>query len=214
MVQKTSEPWTTVEVPGYSGKAVRVDKGCTIRLTDLQGSQIADIFALRAEDPFEYLSPSETRSYNLKLFPEVGESFYSNRQNPILTFVEDRSPGIHDMLFASCSPLLYRSLGAKSDHPNCQQNFFNAIDEIGLSLPLMPDPVNIFQNTPVLPDGRLTAFQAPSKAGDYVIFSAEMDIYFVVTACSVDIDIKTKKGVVRLNGGRSTPLKIEIFPRG
>jgi uncharacterized protein YcgI (DUF1989 family) len=210
-MQQTSEPQTTLEVAGYSGKAVRVDKGYSIRLTDLQGSQIGDIFALSVEDPFEHLSPSETRSYNLKLFPEVGESFYSNRQSPILTFVEDRSPGIHDMLFASCSPLLYRLLGAESDHPNCRQNFFNAIAEVGLSLPVMPDPVNIFQNTPVRPDGKLSALQAPSKAGDYVVFKAEMDIFFVVTACSMDVDIQTKKGVVRLNGGKSTPLKIEVF---
>jgi uncharacterized protein YcgI (DUF1989 family) len=53
--------------------------------------------------------------------------------------------------------------------------------------------------------------QAPSKAGDYVVFRAEMDIYFVVTACSMDVDIHTKKGVVRLNGGKSTSLKVEVF---
>jgi hypothetical protein len=101
-MRQTGEPQATVEVAGYSGKAVRTDKGCIGRLTDLQGSQIGDIFTLSVDDPFKYLSPSETRSYNLKLFPEVGEFFCSNRQNPMLTFVEDRSPGIHDML-SSCA---------------------------------------------------------------------------------------------------------------
>ena len=64
---------STIEVPGYSGKAVMVKSGAGIRLTDLCGSQIGDIFAISAEDHFEFLSPSQTRLFVKKLFPSVGE---------------------------------------------------------------------------------------------------------------------------------------------
>jgi len=76
---------------------------------------------------------------------------------------------------------------------------------------MMIDPVNIFQNTPVRPDGTLAVYQTASKPGDNVTFKAEMDLYFVVTACSVDIDLETDEGIVRINGEKSTPLQIDIL---
>jgi len=202
---------STIEVPGYSGKAVMVKSGAGIRLTDLCGSQIGDIFAISAEDHFEFLSPSQTRLFVKKLFPSVGEKFYTNRQRSILKFVEDSSPGIHDMLLASCNPTLFELRGSRSDHQNCQENFKKAITEAGIKLPIILDPVNIFQNTPINPDRSISVRPCQSKPGDSVTFKAEMDLYFVVTACSVDYDIETDEGIIRVNGEKSTPLQIDIF---
>ena len=92
MDSKSTQAISTVEVPGYSGKAVKVKSGNGIRLTDLCGSQIGDIFAISLEDHFEFLSPSQTRLFVRKLFPSVGEAFYTNRQRPILTFMEGWTP--------------------------------------------------------------------------------------------------------------------------
>ena len=195
----------TVEVPGYSGRAVFVKRGRLIRVTDVLGSQIGDLFALSTEDHFEFLSTSVTRAVVWKLFPDVGECFYTTLRRPILTFVEDNSPGIHDMLFAPCDRVLFEMLGCEGYHPNCRDNYLKAAADIGVRHSVVPDPVNIFENTPPRSDGRLIAGAMPTKAGDHLVFRAEMDLIFVLTACSCDI------GMNDINGGKSTPLRIDLL---
>lgn len=196
---------TILEVPGYTAKAVRVQSGSRIRVTDIRGSQIGDMFAIAAENRFEYLSPAQTRNFIRRLFPAVGEQFYTNQHRPILTFLEDHSPGPHDMLFAPCDQKMYEEVGFTGPHRNCRDNFLQATAELGLQMPLVPDPVNIFQNTPVEADGRLSIYETPSKAGDFVTFRAEIPLIFVLTACSADF------GEINVNRGGSTPLRIEVF---
>ena len=196
----------SIVVPGYEGRAVRVGAGEVIRVTDIEGTQIGDMFALSASHPGEeYLSTAETRSVTWRLFPKVGERFYTNLRRPILTFVEDRSPGIHDMLFSACDQPMFEELGVVGPHANCRDNFLSAVAELGVSMAVVPDPVNIFQNTPVDALGGLSSEVTPSKPGDHVCFRAEMDLIFVLTACSVDIGLNLP------NGGRSTPLRIDIL---
>ena len=195
-----STPIKTIEVLGYAGKSTSAKAGQFIRITDIEGEQVGDLFAISAEDQYEYLSPSVTRLNNLTIFPRVGEYFFSNKDRPIVTFVADHSAGPHDMLFASCNSAFFEAWG-ESNHSNCRDNYFKAAAEAGIEHKIKPDPVNLFQNTPVNPDGSISAFVTRTSAGDYVILRAEMDIILILTACSVD----------QINGGKSTPLRIEIF---
>lgn len=204
MARSTAE--TTIEVPGYSGRAVAVKKGRLIRVTDVEGQQIGDLFAISAADHFEFLSAAVTRAVVWKLFPEVGEAFYTTLRRPILTFLEDNSPGIHDMLFAPCDRVLFEMLGCTEYHRNCRDNYLEAAAGAGIRHTVVPDPINIFENTPPRTDGRLHAGAMPTKAGDNMLFRAEMDLIFVLTACSCDI------GMNGINGGKSTPLRIEVLP--
>lgn len=107
------------------------------------------------------------------------------------------------MLFPACDRGLYESRGL-SGHPNCQDNFLAALASAGLSLPVVPDPVNLFQNSVPQPDGRLMIGVAASGAGDAISFRTLRDVVFVLTACSVDYP--------PLNGGRCSPLQVEITP--
>lgn len=196
---------TTVEVPGYHGKALRVPAGARIRVTDLEGAQIGDMFAISQTDRFEYLSPAQTRNYVRRLFPTPGEPFHTNRHRPILTLLADDSPGPHDMLFAPCDQKMYEEVGFEGPHRSCRSNFCEATREIGLEMEVVPDPVNLFQNTPVQPDGSLALYETQTRAGDSITFRAEIDLVFVLTACSADV------GEISVNGGKSTPLRIEVF---
>lgn len=200
-----NRPIQTLEVPGYSGKGVRVAAGSLIQVTDVQGTQIGDVFAVSEKEHSEFLSPSVTRAVLSRLFPKVGEVFWTNAHRPVLTFVEDCSPGIHDMLFSCCDRQLFEALGVEGHHANCRDNYLAVATEIGIGHGIVPDPVNIFQNTPVESNAELSVHMTPSRPGDSVTFRAEMDLFFILTACSCDIALNN------INGGVSTPLRIDIF---
>src|SRR5690348_9324745 len=103
---------TTREVvPAGEGRAVWLRRGEHLRVIDLEGGQVGDVFAFAAADPAEYLSASHTRTAIGRLFPHIGEQFMTNRRRPILTLVADTSTGVHDMLIAACDPARYRLLG-------------------------------------------------------------------------------------------------------
>jgi len=186
-----------------SGRPVAVRQGEQIRVIDVDGHQVGDMWAIDAADPGRWLSVSHTRDRCERLFPSAGEEFRDQRGAPILGLAGDTSPGLHDMLFPACDPWLYESRGL-AGHPNCRDNFLAAIAEAGISLPVVPDPVNLFQNSAPRPDGRLVIDVAPSLPGTSISFTARRDLLFVLTACSVDY--------APLNNGSCGPLRIEIEP--
>lgn len=188
-------------VPPQSGRSVRVSRGDLIRVIDPKGQQVADLWAFTIEGKLDWLSTSQTRDINEKLFPVAGQCFYSANGVPMLTLVEDGSPGPHDMLFPACNPALYKRAGF-ADHPNCQDNMLNALAREGIDLPFCPDPVDFFQNSLPEPDGHLDVYASINPPGGYVSLRAELDLLIVVTACSVDYH--------PTNGSVCTEIEIEV----
>jgi uncharacterized protein len=89
-------------------------------------------------------------------------------------------------------------------HPNCRDNFLAAAASAAALPPVVPDPVNLFQNSGPRPGGRLVIAPAASRPGDAITFLALRDVIIIVTACAVDYP--------PLNDGRCTPLQIQITP--
>jgi uncharacterized protein YcgI (DUF1989 family) len=197
------EPRRSLLVAPQSGQAVAVSRGELVRVVDVDGHQVGDMWAADAADPSCWLSPGHTRDRRERLFPRVGEQFTDSRGAPILELATDTSPGVHDMLFPPCDRWMYESRGLPG-HPNCHDNFLAAVSGAGISPPsAVPDPVNLFQNSVPQPDGSLQVGVAASRAGDAVSFLALRDIVLVLTACSVDY--------WPLNNGRCTPLQIQVL---
>ena len=111
-----------------------------------------------------------TRAALRRLVPRVGDAIYSTRRRPLVTLVQDTSPGVHDTLIAACDPERYRLLGGAPDHRSCAQNFAEAIAEHGRSLPRAPAPLNLFMAIPWSEDGELEFAPSPAQAGDSVTF--------------------------------------------
>jgi uncharacterized protein YcgI (DUF1989 family) len=198
----------TLVVPGYEGRALRVAAGRRVRVTDVEGCQVGDLFAHVAADPAELVCPAATRIATQRLFPQVGQSFYSNRHRPLLDFVADDSPGKHDMVYATCNPAFFEAMGESREHPSCYANYLAAARAIGLDVIDVPDPVNLFQHTPPDPEsGALLGYPTPSNAGDSVTFETRDDLIVVLTACSSDLVFDG----VDFIGGKSTPLRIDVF---
>jgi uncharacterized protein YcgI (DUF1989 family) len=176
-----------IHIPAREGRAARVPAGRRFRVVDLEGGQVVDLFAFSAEDVEEYASADHTRVAVSRLFPRVGESFVTNRRRPILFFDQDTSPGIHDMLCASCDPARYRLLGVEGWHASCRENLETAMAALGFDSVRIPQPINLFMNTPAREDGTIEWLPAVSRPGDHVVLRAELDIVVVASACPQDL---------------------------
>ena len=78
-------------------------------------------------------------------------------------------------------------LGCKEYHRNCTDNFWEAMVALGLKPIELPSPFNLWQNTPVEPDGVIKPNPPVSKRGDYIVMRAEMDLVICLSACPQDI---------------------------
>jgi uncharacterized protein YcgI (DUF1989 family) len=175
-----------VTIPARSGKAALVKAGQRIKIINTHGAQIVDTWAFNPCDPSEYLSMQHTRAYLDKVIPSAGDTLVSNRRRPMLQFVEDTSPGVHDTLIAACDIYRYIGLGVTEYHDNCQDNMYAALRELGVSAPTCPSPLNLWMNTPAK-DNAIVWLPPVSKPGDYVVLEAAIDCVVAMSACPQDI---------------------------
>jgi hypothetical protein len=171
-----------ISIPGGTGTGFRMAAGEYVEIVDVEGQGCADFFALAAVDPTEYLSASHTRVAVDRLFPRIGQSFFSSRRRPMLQFEADRSPGIHDMLFAACDPARYAQYGVQG-HASCAENFRGALAPLGVTPTHVPQPVNFFMNVAVHPDGSVTFGPPQTGPGDGVLLRTFVDCLVVISAC-------------------------------
>tara|TARA_Y100000758_G_scaffold210363_1_gene150751 strand:- start:258 stop:860 length:603 start_codon:yes stop_codon:yes gene_type:complete len=174
-------------IPAKSGKAVYMTNGQTIKIINTHGKQVIDTWAFNANDLGEYMSMEHSRTTILKLIPSIGDVLNTNKRNPILTFMEDTSPGIHDAVISACDNERYQLLGHKGYHRNCSDNLIEAMADLKLSFKQRGTPLNLFMNIPWDSKGNLKFAEPVSKPGDYVTFKAEMDAVLAFSACPQDI---------------------------
>ncbi|MDR9865282.1 urea carboxylase-associated family protein [Pseudomonas baetica] len=194
-----------MKIGAQSGKGFTVRKGMDFRVIDSEGQQVADLWDFSiTPDGIDWLSTSQTRDITERMFLSLGQSFYSERAKPLLTLIENNSPSPRDMLFPACNIGPYERIGLYK-HPNCRDNLLTALNSEGLSLPFVPDPVNLFQRSEPLADGRLEVLASNNPAGGNVLLRANTDLFVVITACSVDYHAT--------NGGRCSPILVEVSAR-
>ena len=169
------------------GTAVKLCKGEAICIINLHGSQVVDAWAVNLSDSQECSALEHTRSINSNIFFETGMTLVSNLRRPMLTLIEDTSPGRHDTLLCPCNGAIYQELGCTDYHRSCTDNFHEALAEHGLQCSYTPASLNLFMNIPVAEDGSVQRVPPRSKPGDSVTLRAEMDVMVVLSACPQDI---------------------------
>ena len=189
-------------VPGGEGKAFQVRKNQTVTIKDIEGQQVIDFIAFRADDYKEFLSVTQTRT-NLqqRFFIGKNDLLLTNVRNPIAKIVED-TVDVHDLLIAACDPYYYKEVG-QPDHRSCHENFVKVLEPYGIEAWQRPDPFNIFQNTQIRSDGTWFQSDPPSKAGDYITLQFQMDALCAISVCPFDID--------GFNDGKPTPVQITLY---
>ncbi|MBC6607344.1 urea carboxylase-associated family protein [Hymenobacter sp. BT188] len=175
-------------IPPRSGTSFLVKKGQRLRVVDIQGEQVADFVCYNLEDKAEYLSSGRTIDYAETIFLTKGHPFYSNRSNIMFDMVED-TVGRHDFLLTPCSADTFRIIyGHQQPHWGCFGNLSAALAEHGISPDAIPICFNIFMHVTVDGNtGKVDVLPPKSKAGDYVVLEAKMDLLVGLTACSAEM---------------------------
>ena len=191
-----------IRVPAARGKAASVAAGRRVKVINTHGTQVVDTWAFNAEDLAEHLSMAHSRSSNSTIYLAVGNVLVTSRRRPILTLVEDSSPGKHDTLLCACNREIYQELGIEAYHRNCEDNLHEALADLDLGVTDTPNPLNLFMNTPVVEGGAIDRRPPASKPGDYVVLRAEMNLVIVFSACPQD--------VTPINGPELTPREVHF----
>lgn len=191
-----------VVVPARSARALVVPRGTILEIVDLEGQQVADLVAFRSDDRNEWVSTSHTRGSLQSLKLRVGGNLVSNVRRPLLRIVVD-DVGTHDLLFAMCDEARYRVDYGISEHANCRDNLTAALGPWGVESWRIPDPVNVFQNSPVDSDGGISSAAPRSRAGDRLVLEALDNLVVGVSACPQDQN--------PCNGWNPTPILLRLL---
>jgi uncharacterized protein YcgI (DUF1989 family) len=188
-----------IEIPARSGIAAFAPARSRVRVVNTHGTQVVDFWAFNEHDMGEFMSMAHLRVSLGRLTPRVGDGLVTNHRRPILSILEDTSPGVHDTMMAACDRYRYEQLGAPPGHANCTDNLASALSELGLVAPTTPAPLNLWMNIPVDADGALAFLPTVSRPGDHLLLAVELDAIVVFSACPQDL--------VPINGADCVPVE-------
>ncbi|MEO5999600.1 MAG: urea carboxylase-associated family protein [Chitinophagaceae bacterium] len=175
-------------IPPRSGVAFILMKGQRLKVVDLEGEQVSDFICYNLDDKSEYLSSGRTIDYAETIFLTTGHPFYSNRSNVMFELKED-TVGRHDFLLTPCSADTFRIIyGHAHPHRGCFGNLGAALEEYGITPDNIPISFNIFMHVSIDGEtGKVAVLPPKSKAGDYIVLEAKMDLIVGLTACSAEM---------------------------
>jgi uncharacterized protein YcgI (DUF1989 family) len=188
-------------VPGGFGGAWKARAGEFITVVDLEGEQAGDFIAFVTGDPEEWASPVHCREALRSIFVRAGDELVTNRRRPILEIVQD-DVGVHDGTIPACDPTRYAVEFGVPGHRNCLENMWGVVRDRGVSIDRMPEPLNLFQNTPVVGDGRIGLTDPLSRPGQRIVLRALLDVFGALSPCPQDI--------IPGNGLVPTPMRIVV----
>ncbi|MEK6481415.1 urea carboxylase-associated family protein [Catalinimonas sp. 4WD22] len=169
-----------------SGAGFRMNKGERLKVTDPQGEQVSDMVLFNSGDKREKISSGKTLDFENTILISKGHHLWSNRSRKMMEIVEDTN-GRNDFLLAPCSPETFQIIYDNHEyHPSCFENLHTNLAEFGIDPDDIPTAFNIFMNVQFAQDGTLSVDPPQSKAGDYVLFEAKMDLIVGLTACSAE----------------------------
>lgn len=174
------------KIEKQSGKAFKLKKGQLLKVIDPEGEQVSDMVLFNAEDTREKISSGKTLDFEESILISKGNYLWSNRSRKMMKILEDTN-GRNDFLLAPCSPETFQIMYNNPEyHPSCFENLYTNLKPFGIEPDDVPTAFNIFMNVQFDTNGKLSVDPPLSKAGDYVLFEAQMDLIVALTACSAE----------------------------
>jgi len=184
-----------------SGAAFKLQKGQKLKVIDSKGEQVSDMVLFNAKDRREKISSGKTMDFEESILIGEGNFLWSNRSRKMLEILKDTN-GRNDFLLAPCSPETFEVMyNYDGYHPSCFENLYTSLEPYNINADDIPNAFNIFMNVQFDAKGKLSVDPPLSKAGDYVLFEAKMDLIVGLTACSAEDS----------NNGTFKPIHYEIL---
>lgn len=184
-----------------SGTAFKLKKGQKLKVIDPKGEQVSDMVLFNAKDRREKLSSGKTMDFEESILLTTNNFLWSNRSRKMLEILEDTN-GRNDFLLAPCSPETFEVMyNYDGYHPSCFENLYTSLEPYNIQPDDIPNAFNIFMNVQFDEKGKISVDPPFSKAGDYVLFEAKMDLIIGLTACSAEDS----------NNGTFKPIHYEVL---
>jgi uncharacterized protein YcgI (DUF1989 family) len=182
-------------IPNSTGKAFIVKKGQVLRIIELGGRQVADVYFLNAHNYKEQFAARHTVLLeSLEAMAGIPDResrmrkikhLYSKApwENVMLTVIDDT---IGDHVFGShCSRKCYEFMLNDPNHRSCSDNFSECLNEYGIALEDLDSAgvFNVFMKEVIDENGNLHIKESPAQDGDYIDLLAEMDVLVAFSAC-------------------------------
>jgi uncharacterized protein YcgI (DUF1989 family) len=190
-------PLHTVRVAAASAGSVRVKRGQLLRITALQDGAVASLFGFSEREPSVHLSVHHTRVFSNSYVLGAGMRLVNNHRRPVLVLGKD-SVGTHDLLMPA-STTAFLAANGYAGQPGCLESLHTELQRRGRRPPKLPDPINLFLNVRLDPQGTLQPLPNRVKAGDSVTCRVVLDTLFVVSTCCTGIAGNDQPGAVELS---------------
>lgn len=130
-----------------TGNAFTGRKGEKISVIDMEGQQIADLFAVNFENYAEFFSTAVTIDCKESVKITTGDILYSILYNPMLTIISD-TVGTNDVLIPCCRIETYDYFyNNGAGQRNCFDNINNSLKSFEIPAFKSLHPFNIFMHT-------------------------------------------------------------------
>lgn len=194
-------PEADVVVPGGHAAIIEVRRGQLLAIEAPEGGQVGALFAWTMADPAEWLSPHHTRVFGGTFTLRMGTRLVTNRRRPIFVVGRD-SLRVHDLLL----PASEEAVEAVRE----------AVAAAGLSVPRIPDPVNLFMDARLGEDGQIDVRACPARPGERWTVRVLIDAHVAVASArtgipAVSADPPRRLRVVARNEVRALPVDVAVW---
>ena len=194
-----------------TGKAFVVKQGQSFRVIEIEGKQVASLIFFNAHNYKEQFMAEFSGGLNYFHPEHLGSHYRATKlyskvpyENEMLSLTDNKI-GDH-FLGPPCTKTIMETLG-EPDHRSCSDNFVDALKEFDIKLEdiYSPSAFNAFANIYIDTDGdgKLNIYPPRSETGDYLEFTAHMDILVVASACPDDVS--------PINDHECKAIKFQIF---
>lgn len=182
--------------------SMRLAKGDSLRIIDLEGRQAVDFLCFDARNTENRYNAANTIKLNRSIFLQAGSKLYGELGDPLMTIVGD-TVGYHDTIGGCCSTEMNFLRYGVPNTPSCRNNFGAALRELGLTSRDLVANVNFFMFVPVAANGGTEIVEGKSQPYDYVELRAECDLMIAISNCPQIYN--------PCNGWNPTPIRLIHF---
>jgi uncharacterized protein len=194
-----------ITIKGAHAGRIEVRKGQIIEISTVAGNQVCDFFAFNLDNIREALSPAHMRSVMRRIYFTEGDRFWTVLRNPMFEVLR-LTMNVHDFCLPCCDPMRYSMDFRLSEHRSCRMNLAEVMADFNIPYEYLPEPVNLFQPTPIGADGLIGGGMSPAAPGDKVVLRALMNVLAVGSACPQD--------QTPLNNYRPSDIRFEVRDGG